>query len=142
MNYEEKTSKYSGWWRWLLLPFAAIIGGSIGAIIITRSYWLALEIQGFSADSWILLYMPPVFSSAVFGWLYVLITLNVVPKWRVIAAIVMTTILGVVLLTGSVLVWLNPNEALGATIQVIVSSIVTMVSAIASIENYKDEYKD
>jgi hypothetical protein len=141
MNFENSNQQPSGWWRWLFLPFAAIIGASLGAIALTLLQWFGMKMQGgFSTDGWYFLYVLPVLSAAAFGWLYVLITLNVAPKGKVIAAVFMTTILGVLSLLAGIFMWLNPNEGLGSSIQATVSSIATMVAAITAIVNYKDEY--
>jgi len=141
MNLDDSSDEPSGWWRWPLLPFAAIIGAMIGAALLTLLQWFGMKMQGgFSTDGWYFLYVLPVISSIVFGWLYVLITLNVAPKGKVIAAIVMTTVLGVLIAFSLFFVWAYPDEEIGSTIQTTIGSLATIIAAIVSIVNYKDEY--
>jgi hypothetical protein len=141
MDSEYTSKEPSGWWKWPLLPFASIIGAMIGAMLLTLLQWFGMKMQGgFSEDGWYFLYVLPVISSIAFGWLFVLITLNVAPRGKVIAAIVMTTILGVIIVFSLIFIWLNPVEGIGSAIQSTVGSIATMISAIVSIVNYREEY--
>lgn len=131
------------WWRWPLLPFAAILGGMLGAFLLTLLGWFGMKMQGgFSEDGWYFRYILPITSSAIFGWFYVLITLNVAPKGKVIASVVMTTVLGVLTCIGLLFVWLNPHREIAAAIQSTVGSIASVVAAISAIVASKDEYTE
>ena len=129
------------WWRWPLLPFAALLGGSLGAILLTLLQWFGMKLEGgYNENGWYYRYILPVISSAFFGWLYALISLYVAPVAKVMAATIMTTILGVLSALGLVLVWVNPRYGTAAAIQSTVGSIASMVAAIATIVGYKDEF--
>ena len=133
----------SEWWRWPLLPFAAVIGAALGAVLLTLFQWFGMKIQGgFSEDGWYYRYILPVISSAAFGWLYVLITLNVAPRGKVIAAVVLTTIMGVLVVLGIILTWTGPVNDTARAVQSTVGSIASMIAAVATIVSLKDEYRD
>ena len=143
MESSLRSDTSSQWWRWPLLPFAAIIGGTLGAFLLVLLQWFGMKMQGgFSEDGWYFRYILPIVSAAAFGWLYVLITLNVAPKGKVIAAVVMTTVLGVLTCFGLLLTWLNPNQGTAAAVQSTVGSIASVVAAIATIVSSKDEYAE
>jgi len=142
MNYEKPQSISSNWWIWPLLPFAVVIGASIGAFLLTLIQWLGMKMQGgFSEDGWYYLYILPVVSSAAFGWLYAYITLYLAPNGKIIAASVMVTVLGVIMAIGLLIMWLNPNRVLGESVQASIGSIATLVAAIATIVTQKDEFE-
>jgi hypothetical protein len=97
---------------------------------------------GYSEDGWYFRYILPVFSSALFGYLYVFITLNVAPRGKVISAVVMTTILGVFTVLVILLAWAAPSEGIGNAVQSTVGAIASMIAAIATIVNVKHEYPE
>lgn len=140
MNYENPQRSSCQWWIWPLLPFAAVIGASIGAFLLTLMQWFGMKMQGgFSEDGWYFLYILPVISSAVFGWLYAYITLYLAPKGKVVTASVMVTVLGVI---SAMFMWLNSHRELGEAIQASLGSITTMIAAIATIVTQKDDLSD
>lgn len=140
MSYENNISNNSGWWRWPLLPFAAFLGAIVGTSLIGLLQWFGMKMQGgFSTDGWYFIYVMPVISSAIFGWLYVLITLNVAPKGKFVAAIAMVILLGAMAVFGQVFAW--SNYSLSQFIQSTIGTLATVIAAIISLISYKDEYK-
>jgi hypothetical protein len=130
-----------GWWRWPLLPFAALIGAMLGSALFMAFQWLAMKFRGdFNEDGWYFLYIMPVIQSAIFGWLYVLITYKIAPQGKFIAGIVMTTILILLSLCMIAFAWFGPyhitKEAVRATVGLIAMSIAAVISLIAA----RDEY--
>src|SRR6185312_6961811 len=86
------------WWRWPLVPIAAVGAAVVGGTAITLLYWLAMKLHGsFSEDGWFYLYVLPVLSSALSGYLYTLAAAITAPRGRAIATTVMVSILGVFL---------------------------------------------
>ena len=143
MQNQRSNGKWSGWWRWPLLPLAATIGATLAAVALTLLQWFAMGLGGtYPTDGWYFLFVMPALSAAVFGWLFILITFIVAPRGKVIAAIVMTALLGVLSLFAGIFIWLNPNDAPGPSIQASVSSIATMVSAYACIVTRKGKYSE
>lgn len=134
-------NQLSGWLRWLLMPFAAFIGGSVGAFLLAFLQWVGLKMHGgFSEDGWYFIYILPIVCSVTFGWLYVLITLNIAPHGKFIAGVVMTTILGVITAFGIVFLWSGPRNDTVEVVQSTLGSIASMVAAIVSLVSLKDEY--
>lgn len=141
MDNDPTSTGHSGWWRWPLMPFASFIGATLGAILFTLFQWFGMKLSGgYSEDGWYYLYILPVISSGIFGWLYVLITITVAPKGKIISAIIMTTIFGVLLVLASLYSWIDPHREFGYAFQSTISGITSLIAAIASIVNYKDEY--
>ena len=91
------------------MPFAAFIGAALAAVAFTLLQWLGMKVSGgFSEDGWYYRFILPAISAGFFGYFYVLITLKVAPRGKVISAVVMTTILGVFSLLGLVAMWSEP----------------------------------
>ncbi len=132
----------SKWWLWPILPFASVIGATLGAFFLALIQWIGMKMQGgFREDGWYFLYVMPVFSSAIFGWLFSYITLYLAPKGKVITATIMVTILGVILSFSTFILWANPYKELGETIQASIGSVVTMIVAISTIVSQKDDFQ-
>lgn len=142
MDAKSPVQAEATWWRWVALPFAAIAGALAGSVALALLQWFGMKFQGgFSTDGWYFRYIMPLMSSAVFGWLYVLITLEVAPKGKVIAATVMTTVLGVFCVLGAILAWVLPNRTMGYAIQQTIGVAASLTTAIASIVSYKGDYR-
>lgn len=123
------------------MPFASLLGAMVGTFLIGLLQWFSMKMHGgFSTDGWYFMYVMPVISSAVFGWLYVLITLNVAPKGKFITAIVMVTVLVVLGIIGQIFSWANPYNTIGYSTQGTLSILATTLSSIISLVSYRDEY--
>ncbi|ENM5891519.1 hypothetical protein E5115_004029, partial [Vibrio mimicus] len=80
INEQSDEKRSSKWWIWPLLPFASIIGAALGAFLLVLIQWFGMKVQGgFREDGWYFLYIMPVLSSAIFGWLFSYITLYLAP---------------------------------------------------------------
>jgi len=134
MNAEAQTDGSNQWWRWVVLPFATIIGSAIGTFLISLLQWFGMKMQGgFSEDGWYFLYIMPVISSAVFGWLYAYIACEIAPKGKVVAGTVMVTVLGFIAVLGLLITWMRPDKSIGESIQITLGSIATMVAAVLTL---------
>jgi hypothetical protein len=83
------------WWRWPLVPLAALAGAFAGAIVaggalLAAAFWLL----GFNERSWLYLYLLPAASGLVFGHMLVRITYRVAPSSKLGTGAVMVTLLG------------------------------------------------
>ena len=113
------------------MPFATILGSMIGGALATAFLWFSMKLQGgFSEDGWYFLYIMPIISSAVFGWLYATIVCHVAPRGKVIAGTVMVTILGLIGVVGALITWLDQTKSVGEAIQITVGTVATMLSLI------------
>ena len=137
-NTSDKTS--SQWWRWLLLPIAASVGGIAGSALFGLVQWIGMKFQGFSEDGWMFLYILPALISGTFGWLYVYISCAVAPRGKVIAGTVMTTLLVVTGLTNLFDVWGLQLYGTGDTVRLTICSIVASAAGIAALVQAHSEH--
>ena len=78
------------------MPFAAIVGGFLGACLIHFAALLILKQFGRLTDNDLFYdYIYHALDYITFGWLFVYFTYHVAPRHKTIAAVVMTTLLGV-----------------------------------------------
>jgi hypothetical protein len=130
------------WWRWPLLPFAAIAGALAGSIIAILFLWFGMKLQGgFSEDGWYFRYVMPVISSAIFGYLYTHRSCEMAPRGKVIAGTVMVTILGLFGLLSFVLAWAIPDYSVGQAIQTTVGTVATMIAAVSTLMEGASKYR-
>ena len=80
------------------------------------------------------LYIAPVFSGAIFGWLYVQITYKIAPKRKITASVIMTMILGVLMLVLLFFTWYIPSFAMGEAVAYTIQDVVTMTAAIITLK--------
>lgn len=135
------TPEEAQWWRWPLLPFAATIGAILGTLAFMLLQWLLMMFQGWGPNGWYALYILPFMSSCLFGYLFAIITLQFAPKGKIIAAVVMTTLLGALYLLGTIGLWAVSKEGVGTAIQQTIGSIASLGSAIMTIVSEKDNYR-
>lgn len=125
----------STWWRWPLLPFAAVGGGMAASVAAALFFWLSAKFAGFGEEGWYFRYIVPLFVSGVFGHVFVRITCGMAPQGKVIAGTVMVTILGVFCLLSAVLAWYMPDYSTGFAIQNTVGSIAMMFGAVVTLQD-------
>lgn len=122
------------WLRWIALPFAAGIGGTVGAIALTLFLWLGMKMQGgFSEDGWYYRYVLPVMSSAAFGAIYSYIAWAMAPRGKQIAGTVMTTLLCMLMLLSIVITWGSDSIPAGRSVQVTIGAVVTCIASVATL---------
>ena len=121
------------------MPVAAIAGALLGMIAIGLIMWIGMKLQGgFREDGWYFLYIMPVFTSGAFGYLYAKIAYAMAPSGKLIAGVVMVTILGLLGLIGAVLAWLMPDYTLGYAIQTTIGTIATIIGAVIALVDPTD----
>lgn len=134
------------WWRWPLMPFAAVIGAILGAAIITAINWFFMKFQGgYAEDGWWYLYIKPMFHAGIFGFLYAWIAGYVAPRGKVIASIVMTTILGVLGVVLLAFGWAAPattwGQGIAATIQLVAAVAAAIFGVLVTKEQEESEQR-
>ena len=131
-----------GWWRWPLVPFAAFIGATLGAMLFMLLQWLAMKFNGsMSEDGWFFQFVLPAMQSAVFGWLYVLISCTVAPRARYVTGVVMTTTLICLLVLVTGYAWAKSYGSMtGSLIQLTINGVIASFSCVISLMNMKEEY--
>lgn len=131
------------WWRWPLLPVAAILGAILGSGLWLVIQWLLLKFYGGAAeDGWIYRYVLPTVSSGIFGWLFVSISCRVAPRGKVIAGTVMTTILVLLGLANLFVVWwrYGYDDGLEDAIMITVNWLICSAAGVAALINAQSDH--
>jgi hypothetical protein len=140
MGMSDGTTTGSQWWRWPLMPFAAVFGGAIGALLFTLLQWVGMKFQGgASVDGWMFAYVVPVLSTAAFGYVYAYLACTVAPRAKFTTGVAMTSVLGVFSLVAGVLMWFNPEYATGRAALETVQFLAGMAGAISALVQVRDE---
>lgn len=131
-----RTGEDSKWWLWPLMPFAAVVGATLGTMVVGLVLWAGMKFRGdFSESGWYYLYIMPVITSFLWGVIFSYISYHMPPKGNLTAGTVMVTILGVVLLLMLVLIWASGSVQLANKIQSTIGATATMVGAIFVLAN-------
>lgn len=126
--------------RWIALPVAPLLGAAVGAGLLALIQWFAMKISGgYSEDGWMYRYILPVFTSGSFGWLFATITCAIAPRGKVIAGIVMTTLLVLLGIVNVIFAWALSKFSLGEAIQTTASVIALSTSAIITLVHIYSE---
>jgi hypothetical protein len=142
MNANTTEIRKSDWWRWPLLPIAAVAGALIGSTLFGLLQWFGMKLQGgFTEDGWMYRYVLPALTSAVFGWLFVYISCLVAPRGKVIAGTVMTTILVLMGIANLFLIWGLRRYGAGEAIQLTVGSVFTSAAGVFALIQAHNEHK-
>jgi hypothetical protein len=134
------TSKQKDILRWIALPFATIIGAFLGCIILALLQWFSMKMfADVSENGWYAKYVVPFLSSVFFGYFFAIISLEVAPRSKVIAATVMVTLLGVISLFCLLFAWnMQETHGFGYFIEVLFGAVGAMFAAISTLVNYKE----
>lgn len=141
MQEQGQASAFDGWWRWPLVPFAAFLGAMAGAAAFVIIQWLGMKFHGgMSEDGWFFLYILPVIQSAIFGYLYSVISCAVAPRAKLVTGVVMVTLLGVLTLIVLVTAWSASAGSTGDAVKATIQVLASMVAAIAALVNFREEH--
>lgn len=117
--------------RWVAMPFAAVIGASLGAGVLVLMVFTAPA--GFLLRGSYIVYIISIISAYVFGFLYAYIVYAISPRSKEVAVVVMTTVLCVMgtmmLILGWVLASDNTSLAIRATLQIIAAMVAAVLVA-------------
>lgn len=140
MQNQPQSSVASGWWRWPLVPIAALAGGALASFLFRLIQWLGMKMDGgVTEDGWMFKYILPVIASAVFGWFYIMISCAVAPRGKVITGTVMAAILFLLSATSVVIAWLAPRYQIGDALQITIGCIAGIFAAIFALIEVKND---
>lgn len=129
--------------RWMLLPFATILGSAIGASILVGLGWGGAKMHGgMKEDGWYYLYVLPFASACVMGVLWAQISAAMAPRGKVITSIVMVTIPVMLSVIAIVLVWTISHFSLEKSIKSTVECVGSAVAGIISAVQIKLEHDE
>lgn len=124
------------WLRWIAMPFAAIVGAATAATVLTALWWFSTGwMAGWSTDGGCFQYILPCVSSGLFGVCFVAISVEVAPRGKQVAGIVMTTILGVLLLSGLAATLIYGDGGMGEKIFLSIQVAVCLATSIITLVN-------
>lgn len=135
------SDKSSQWWRWPLMPFAAVIGALLGTLLITGFNWLGMKMAGFSENGWWYLYIRPLIQAGLFGGIYSWIAYSIVPRGGLIASTVMSTILGVLAVIVLWFAWNATQATVGSRIGDTIYTIALIAGCVVGLRMAHDEEK-
>jgi hypothetical protein len=137
---EEANTQPSQWWRWPLMPFASVLGATVGAFLFTLLQWVGLKFQGgFAPEGWAMMYLLPLISSATFGFLYTWIACTMAPKAKFITGVVMVTILGVFSLVAVLFTWAASTYSIGKAVFETLRLVAWMVTAVGALADFRGQ---
>lgn len=130
-----------GWWRWPLVPLAAVLGALAGSLALFFVLWLSMKMRGdFNENGWLYLYIIPLMQAATFGYLYTWISCAVAPRGKFITGVVMVTTLLALHAVALIFVWQRSPDT-GAAIQVTVSGIAIGIACIVGLIHAHEEHE-
>jgi hypothetical protein len=123
--------KVADWWRWPLVPLGSIAGAIGGAILMTLLQWLALMIEGRgSADGWWYRFVQPIIVFGVLGYLWSTLAYSIAPRGKLISAVVMITLLGVLWAVFLFNIMNDQEFPIGTKIHSSIGVVASMIAAI------------
>lgn len=129
-----------GWWRWPLMPIAALTGAVLGTILLGVLQWIGMKLSGvYNEHGWYFKYILPLVMWGCFGYFFTAISYRVAPTGKLVASTVMATTLCVVMVLVVLFGLARDTPTLGAGVQVILSLGALVSGAIFGIIQARDE---
>jgi hypothetical protein len=126
-----QNTRFHGWWRWPLLPFAAYLGASVGSELLTVLSWLYVALRGGpTQDGLVFLHIVEIVQSAVYGYLFGYIACAVAPRAKRTAGGVMAGVLAIATLFALFLVWTDSYRPLVPTSLTTIQLLGSVAAAI------------
>jgi len=130
------------WWRWPLIPIAAPTGAILGSTLLGIVQWFSMKMYGgFHEDGWYYLYVMPLITSFVFGWLWCYIAASFAPKGKTTTGAVMATILAMLMVFLIFVSFTQLESTTGERIQLVLASIATLIGSVIAVAQTHDEEK-
>lgn len=122
------------------MPIAAFLGAMLFSALLLLMQWTAMKMRGgFSEDGWYYLYILPIIQSAVFGYSYARISCWVAPSGKLVAGIVMVTVLLLLASAILILTWLLPDMPLGESVRSTIGVGALGIASVVGLLAAKDE---
>lgn len=130
----------SNWWRWPLMPIAALTGAIIGTILVGVLQWVGMKLSGsYNEDGWYFKYIVPLVMWGCFGYFLTAISYRVAPAGKIVASAVVATTFCVVMILIVLFGFTRNTPTLIAGLQVILSFGVLVGGATFGIIQARDE---
>jgi len=126
------------WWRWPLVPVAAVAGLLAAWIAASAIMWLQMKFTGgFAEDGWYFRYIVPALASAAAGYGYSIAACMTAPRGHKFAGTAMVTLLAIVGVLSAAIAWTSGHYSVGQAIQTTVAAVVTQAAAIAAVVSFE-----
>jgi hypothetical protein len=122
----------SDWWRWPLVPVASIAGASLAVAIVFVFHWIMVISEANWVELLLYPFVTPIVASGIFGFFWSSIAYLIAPRGKLIAAVVMTIILGFLLALASIRA-LNDSGDILDKVKFIVTAIIAMITSICGL---------
>jgi hypothetical protein len=121
------------WWRWPLVPLAAIVASVLANLIFHFVMWFGEGAYGgVHKDGWIYQYVFPCVAMGLSGFSWCYASAYVAPFGKVITSTIMATIAGTLLLLITGVTLLQPEMSTGDLIEGIAYSIATIAGSVVA----------
>lgn len=135
IGHSEPDSTPSGWWRWPLVPIAAVAAALVASEAMTLFQWLSTMVRWGSTAGWYYGFLVPAFVCGAIGFAYAWASCATAPRRKVIAGTVMVTLLGLFVSMIGGLIWILPKFSTQDGIQTTIFLSIGMVGAVAAVMN-------
>ena len=133
-RYQEPTTPKQ-WWRWPLVPLAALVAAIAASVVFSLLSWLAMRFFGVVyEDGWLFRIMLPVIGSGWIGFAWCIASAYVAPSGKTLTSAVMAAAVTLLALLFASLVLFDsaaftthPAEMLLNCVATILGSIVATV---------------
>lgn len=140
MNASETRIGAYQWWRWPLMPIAAVAASSIGVAALMFFGWLSLHVfGGFNVSGWLMRYFFPIVVGVFAGYFFAFSSCNVPPRGKVLSGIIMTTIYAMVKAAWVYSVWVSPESSMSRGVMESIIAVVGVMSAAAYVAIFHSE---
>lgn len=111
MNAGEQRSNAYQWWRWPLVPVAAILGAMAGGFFIAVMQWVALKTTGAAYGEGLMKgFFLPLANVVIGGYLYGYLSCMVAPRAKVRTGMIMSGILAVLMVLAITIYWMSADH--------------------------------
>ena len=126
----EEKRNVGGWWRWPLIPFAAVGGACIAALAVNMAVLFGgrMMVGGYEQSAFNV-YVLPLIQFAFFGYCWAGLACLVAPKGKAMVGAVMTGLLGLLYVFAGFCVVLNPGIAMGTKLYYGAGVLLTFAAA-------------
>jgi hypothetical protein len=116
--------------RWAALPFAALVVPLAGMAVMAIACYMAVTAMGVAHDGWFMMYVNPAFGFGFFGFLYSKTVMFVAPSHKMRVGFVMNALLGLVMLSGVVLIWVEDTKS---PFELVVTTAMYLFTVVAAV---------
>ena len=140
-QYTEVEVSKVDWWRWPLVPIGSVIGATLGAMLLGGMNWLFMKMNGgMNEDGLWYRFVQPVMVFGLFGYLWSTLAYMIAPHGKLIAAVVMTTVLGMLCVFVVIKLVTSPDLPTSNKIMSSIAIVASLICGISGVVQYHSEH--